>query len=111
MNLIKYFLIQFPILLHFSNCCSMIFKNKNIDKYVTLSTRNINDDDGNGENNGLLELLYHLAIVLNHSKSDFVALFKALAKNPQILQVSYFAMVKIKYCQCHKRLLKRNTSK
>ena len=52
-------------------------------KYNTLLARNENRNSGH-----LLELLYHLAVVLNHSKCDFVVLFKALARNPQVLQVS-----------------------
>ena len=34
-----------------------------------------------------MELMYHLAVVANHTKSDFVALIKALVKNPRTLKV------------------------
>jgi len=57
-----------------------ITQRKNLDKYISLLTNYTND-------NGLLELLYHLAVTLDHSKSDFVTLFKALASNPHTLQV------------------------
>jgi len=64
-----------------------------MDKYAALLAINNN----NNNNNGMLELLYHLAVVLNHSKSDFVRLFKALAINPQILQVGIFKELLIHY--------------
>ncbi|XP_066922902.1 E3 ubiquitin-protein ligase rnf213-alpha-like [Clytia hemisphaerica] len=56
-------------------------KLKNLDNYLTMTRQN---DDKN-----ILEFLYHLAVVLKHSKSDFIAVFQALANSPQTLKNCY----------------------
>ena len=43
--------------------------------------------DNYAKRGNLMELMYHLAVVANHTKSDFVALIKALVKNPRTLKV------------------------
>uniref|UniRef100_A0A7M5U071 RZ-type domain-containing protein n=1 Tax=Clytia hemisphaerica TaxID=252671 RepID=A0A7M5U071_9CNID len=56
-------------------------KLKNLDNYLAMA--------GQNSDKNILEFLYHLAVVLKHSKSDFIALFKALTNSPQTLKDSY----------------------
>ena len=59
-----------------------------------------------------MELVYHLAVVVKHSKGDFAALIKALVKNPRTLKVSCIGLnlvlnfliitllFKVHFCYC-----------